>query len=171
MPTTPTRNPMKPGGAKRKRAETAAATKLTGMVRDESLGLFHTLGRVLNPKRRQEGDSWRLQCDLEALVDGLAFHPSSYVGFLHENYLSYFGNIEDASRAADVFSLSQKFVGGFREGVDVGAYGLWTATMGAMVYNEHRIAKWNQIRKPRECRKTYVRMPLACSDRVVRMFE
>lgn len=40
-------------GSKRKRNDQSGTIK--HMVRDETLGLFHGLGRVLNPKRRVEG--------------------------------------------------------------------------------------------------------------------
>lgn len=114
--------------------------------RDENLGLFHGLGRILNPKRKQLSNSWRLNCDIEKLVEEFSIQPILFITFLFENYLKYFGTINDTTKAAYILSFSINFINNWIDKKDTVVTGLWISTLGLMIYNEHKVSKWNQIR-------------------------
>ncbi|XP_066261934.1 cell cycle checkpoint protein RAD17 isoform X2 [Euwallacea similis] len=134
-------------GSKRKRTDKAGT--ITHMVKDEILGLFHGLGRVLNPKRIERDNSWRLNCDVSKLVDEFCTQPSTFSSFLFENYLKYFGNLEDARKAVEVLSFSTVLMENW-DSHDVLVLALWVAILGVMVPNENKVSKWNQIRGPKK---------------------
>ncbi|XP_057661073.1 cell cycle checkpoint protein RAD17 [Diorhabda carinulata] len=136
--------------AKRKRSN--ENTKTNSMFRDQTLGLFHGLGRVLNPKRKVVGDSWRLSHNIESLIDEFSTQPQMFSSFLFENYLKYFGDITDVSKSAEILSLSMKFFENW-ERHETLIFGLWISVLGLMIYNEHRLSKWNQIRGPTKITK------------------
>ncbi|KAJ8968640.1 hypothetical protein NQ314_002200 [Rhamnusium bicolor] len=131
-----------------KRKRNCKISTLQCMSRDENLGLFHGLGRVLNPKRKEVGSIWRLNCDVEKLVDEFSTQPAMFISFLFENYLKYFGDINDASRAADILSLAVKYFDNWVDKHETLIFGLWISILGLMIFNEHRVSKWNQIRGP-----------------------
>lgn len=118
------------------------------MSKDEKLGLFHGLGRILNPKRQQVNNSWRLNCDIEKLVNEFSTQPTLFTTFLFENYLKYFGKIDDVSHAVEILSTSLNFLNNWTDNQDNSVFGLWISILGLMVYNEHKVSKWNQIRGP-----------------------
>ncbi|KAL1497407.1 hypothetical protein ABEB36_008384 [Hypothenemus hampei] len=137
--------------SKRKRTHSSQAIK--NMTRDQVLGLFHGLGKVLNPKRIDQGNSWRLNCDMEKLVDEFSIQPSKFTSFLYENYLKYFGNLNDVKNASEILSFSTRLLDNW-ENHHVLVMALWIAVLGVMVTNEHRVSKWNQIRGPKKiCNK------------------
>ncbi|XP_066137493.1 cell cycle checkpoint protein RAD17 isoform X2 [Euwallacea fornicatus] len=134
-------------GSKRKRTEKTGTIKQT--VKDEVLGFFHGLGRVLNPKRVERDNTWRLNCDIPKLVDEFCTQPSTFSSFLFENYLKYFGNLEDARKAVEVLSFSTVLMESW-DSHDVLVLALWVAILGVMVSNENKVSKWNQIRGPKK---------------------
>lgn len=138
-------------GTKRKR--TAKSSAIKAMMRDETLGLFHGLGRVLNPKREQRGDSWRIQCDFDRLVDEFSTQPNSIFSFLFENYVRYFADAGDGVKAAEVLSVADVLLGKWKETQEGLGIGLWFVVLGLMVHNEHKVSKWNQIKAPTKISK------------------
>lgn len=130
---------------KRKRNETKPFLHRS---KDENLGLFHGLGRILNPKRKQLSDSWRLNCDVEKLVEEFSVQPTLFTSFLFENYLKYFGNMTDAANATQILSFSMNFLDSGIDKQDTKIFGLWISVLGLMICNEHKVSKWNQIRGP-----------------------
>lgn len=124
------------------------------MMRDETLGLFHGLGRVLNPKREQKGGHLVIQCDLNRLIDEFSTQPTTIQNFLFENYVRYFGDALDATRGAEVLSVGEFLLSRWGEGHETVVMGLWFVVMGLMVVNEHKVAKWNQLRAPTKVKKT-----------------
>nr|CAI5858988.1 unnamed protein product [Callosobruchus analis] len=133
-------------GSKRKKPD--KGSKLKGMSKDESLGLFHGLGRVLCPKREKVGTSWRLSHDVGKLVDEFAIQPSMFVSFLFENYLKYFGDLKDACHASEILSICAGLLNRWSGDQETLIPALWTAVLGLMVFNEHKVSRWNQIRGP-----------------------
>nr|CAH7718275.1 unnamed protein product [Callosobruchus chinensis] len=133
-------------GSKRKKVD--KDSKLKGMSKDESLGLFHGLGRVLCPKREKVGTSWRLCHDVGKLVDEFAIQPSMFVSFLFENYLKYFGDLKDACHASEILSVCTGLLDRWTGDQESLIPALWTAVLGLMVFNEHKVSRWNQIRGP-----------------------
>ncbi|CAG9863550.1 unnamed protein product [Phyllotreta striolata] len=133
----------KPG--KRKRSKDSV--KLDVMNKDQSLGLFHGLGRVLQPKRKQLGNSWRLVKNVGSLVDEFSIQPQMFMSFLFENYPKYFGDITDAAKAANILSSSVLLLDNWDRHESL-EFALWNSILGLMVVNEHKVSKWNQIRGP-----------------------
>lgn len=123
------------------------------MMRDESLGLFHGLGRVLNPKTQQKGDRCTIQCDFNRLIDEFSSQPNTIQNFLFENYLRYFGDAEDVCRAAEVLSISEAFLNTWKDGYNGVVIELWFIILGLMVFNKHKVSKWNQLRAPTKMNK------------------
>ncbi|KAG5894109.1 hypothetical protein JTB14_004048 [Gonioctena quinquepunctata] len=138
-------------GTKRKRK--SKDVRLKTMSRDENLGLFHGLGRILNPKRKEVGNSWRLERDVEKLVDEFSTQPQMVHAFLFENYPKYFGNIGEASKASEILSLSVKFLENWMDRHETLMFALWVSILGLMIFNEHKVSKWTQIRAPVKCDK------------------
>lgn len=149
LPSSPSLKPTK----KRKR-KIKTEVKNHDMIKNERLSFFHSLGRILNPKRDEIDGSWRLKCNIEALVDEISIQPSTFNSFIHSNYIKYFGDVNDVSNAADILSISQKFLNKWDNRTDVLQYALWVPIMGLMIHNEHRVSKWNQITAPRKTNKT-----------------
>ncbi|KAL3274092.1 hypothetical protein HHI36_015508 [Cryptolaemus montrouzieri] len=141
--------------AKRKRNEKSCNIKI--MAKDETLGLFHALGRILNPKRKEHGKSWRLNCDLENLITELESQPENVISFLFANYIKYFGDFSELQEASDLISLSQKFFEKWSETRDLHQYPLWISVMGLMIWNSHKVSKWNQIEGPKKFKKNILR--------------
>lgn len=139
-------------GTKRKRAPPKNST-VKHMARDETLGLFHSLGRVLNPKRRELRHSWRLQCEIDPLIDELSTQPATTGAFLFENYLKYFGSFDDVYKAAEILSDAQLFLEKWTEKHEMMLFGLYLVVFGLMVCNEHKVSKWNQLRGPTKLKK------------------
>lgn len=121
--------------------------KLNSMTKDQNLGLFHGLGRVLNPKRRLIGTSWRLSHNIETLVDEFSGQPQTFASFLFENYLKYFGDITDVAKSAEVLSYSARFFENWERNETL-VFALWISVLGLMIFNEHRLSKWTPIRAP-----------------------
>lgn len=117
-------------------------------MRDETLGLFHGLGRVLNPKREQKGDRFVIQCDFNHLIDEFSTQPNTIQNFLFENYIRYFGDATDASKAAEVLSTTDILLNQWKDGHSGVVIALWVVVLGLMVCNEHKISKWNQLKAP-----------------------
>lgn len=127
---------------------------IKNMGKDEKLGLFHGLGRVLNPKRQVDGSSWRINCDIEKLIDEFNAQPNNFSSFLFENYLKYFGNLLDAGHAADVLSFTSLLLGNW-ENSDCMKIGLWIEVLGLMIFNQHRESRWTQISAPKKIEKKW----------------
>lgn len=140
-------------GTKRKRLP-AKTSAIKSMMRDESLGLFHGLGRVLNPKREHKGKHWVIQCDFDQLIDEFSSQPNTIENFLFENYVKYFGDAEDVCKAADVLSVSEALLNNWKDKYDSVVMGLWFIVLGLMVYNKHKVSKWNQLKAPTKIKKT-----------------
>jgi DNA polymerase III delta prime subunit len=141
-------------GNKRKRGDNASSVQ--SMSRDETLDLFHGLGRVLNPKRQDVGNSWRFACDIDKLIDEFSTQPSIFTAFLFENYIKYFGDVKDASEASEILSCSQTFLEKWVDRHDVLIFALWVSVLGLMVHNEHRVSRWNPITGPKKIQKRFV---------------
>lgn len=123
--------------------------KIKSMERDETLGLFHGLGRVLNPKWNEDSNNReRLNCDFDKLIDEFSTQPTMFMSFLFENYLKYFGDFNDAAKAAEIMSFSIKFLDSYVDRHEILLYGLWVSVLGLMISNRHKVSKWTQIRGP-----------------------
>ncbi|XP_060522258.1 cell cycle checkpoint protein RAD17 [Cylas formicarius] len=134
-------------GTKRKRNSKTEA--VVNIYRDVALGLFHGLGRVLNPKRIERGGSWRISCDINQLVDEFSTQPAKFNAFLYENYLKYFSELDDVENAIEILSSSAQLMENW-EHHEIMVMALWMCVLGLMTFNEHKVSKWNQIKGPRK---------------------
>ncbi|XP_044253805.1 cell cycle checkpoint protein RAD17 [Tribolium madens] len=154
LPTTQTQKP----GTKRKR-DNSSSVEI--MSRDENLGLFHALGRVLNPKL---GENGRIAYDFDRLINEFTSQPGVFTGFLFENYLKYFGDIFDACLASENLSLGQTFLEKLVDRHDILDYALWVSVLGLMVHNRHKVSRWNQIRGPTKVQKVVPNREMSVLD-------
>lgn len=137
----------------KKRKRGGNITIIDSVLRDNRLGLFHLLGRILNPKRKEDKNTWRLDCNLNEIVDELATYPNSGLSFLQHNYLKYFGDFSDVCNATHILSQTLKFTERNIHSNELNYLGLWYCTSGFMIHNKHRVSKWNQIRAPKKLNK------------------
>lgn len=142
--------------SKRKRGNKKTFSHVKQMAKDEVLGLFHSIGRVLNPKWQENATKSRINCDINVLVDEFLTYPNAALGFLQENYPKHFGKAQDVCEAADILSFSQKIVEKWYQNyTDNVSEGLWIAVLGLMVSNTNKITAWNPIRGPKKVGKGF----------------
>lgn len=122
-------------------------TGCEGRGRGESLSLLHAVGRVTNPKRVVEGNSWKFVHDPDEIAYFFQTQPSTFVRFLHENHLNTTRGIEEASIAADILSISDYLTTEWRDS-NLGKLGLSFCIRGIMITNENPVTGWNPVRKP-----------------------
>ncbi|KAH1025919.1 hypothetical protein HUJ05_010539 [Dendroctonus ponderosae] len=101
------------------------------------------------PQSHTQSIAWKLDCDLQKLVDEFSIQPAKFTSFLFENYLKYFGALGDAQKTADILSFSLGLLENW-ENHELLLMALWTAVSGVMIFNEHKVSKWNQIKAPRK---------------------
>ncbi|KAF7281881.1 hypothetical protein GWI33_004082 [Rhynchophorus ferrugineus] len=137
-------------GLKKKRVEKKLTIK--SMIKDESLGLFHGLGRVLNPKMRNHGNTYRINCDIQKLVAEFSIQPNKFHSFLFENYLKYFGDLDDTQEASDTLSFATLILTNW-DNIQSCTISLWIQILGLMISNRHKESKWTQITGPKKIDK------------------
>lgn len=71
-----------------------------------------------------------------------------FSAFLFENYLKYFGDLNDVQKAVEYLSVSQVFLENWSDRHETLRFALWVAVLGVMVFNGHRVSGWTQIRGP-----------------------
>ena len=138
---------------------------IPALMRDVSLSLFHSLGKIMYVKRLREGDI----DDAGNVVYELAAHETipkssplyrmplkaspetihaSNVGhdnaggllmhYMHENYIKFFGSLEDAASAIDYLAAADIFSSGpFRENALLSEYSDLIAMRGILYSNNH----------------------------------
>ena len=89
--------------------------------KDQSLDLFHLIGKVLYCKRTEEPEICQIRniensrnrnqliIEPEELLDKLPTSTESFVGFMHQSYLDFFSSIQDASQAVENLSYAEPF--------------------------------------------------------------
>ncbi|XP_014483011.1 PREDICTED: cell cycle checkpoint protein RAD17 isoform X2 [Dinoponera quadriceps] len=118
-------------------------------VREETLGLLHGVGRVINPKRDLDGDSRRFVHDPEETAGFFQSQTVVFVRFLQENYLNTIRTIEEATVASDILSLAEVLNSEWRDR-NLGKVALSYCIRGLMLANEKPVPGWNPVRKPRD---------------------
>jgi cell cycle checkpoint protein len=76
--------------------------------RDASLSIFHGLGKVFHPKRNPE--TGKLLTSAEKISQKMPIDASLQMLFLHENYLSFFTNLDDCAIVLENLSLSDELL-------------------------------------------------------------
>ncbi|KYN22821.1 Cell cycle checkpoint protein RAD17 [Trachymyrmex cornetzi] len=75
-------------------------------IREETLGLLHGVGRVINPKRQSYENSFKFVHDPEEIAAFFQSQSVVFVKFLQENYLNTIRTLEEAAVASDILSLA-----------------------------------------------------------------
>ncbi|CAL7947033.1 unnamed protein product [Xylocopa violacea] len=136
-------------------------------TREESLGLLHGVGRVINPKRIQTGNSWKFAHDPDEIAAFFQSQATTFVNFLQENYLNTLRGIEEANACAKILSLADVLNAEWRD-TNLCKITLSFCIRGVMVINEKPVSGWNPVRKPQNDRINVQRC-LAASE--VRWYE
>ncbi|XP_076232328.1 rad17 checkpoint clamp loader component [Calliopsis andreniformis] len=116
-------------------------------AREESLGLLHGVGRVINPKRTQDGSSWKFVHDPDEIAAFFLSQATVFLNFLQENYLNTIRGIEEANVCANILSLADVLNSEWRD-PNLARATLSFCIRGIMVTNEKPVSGWNPVRKP-----------------------
>ncbi|XP_076654665.1 rad17 checkpoint clamp loader component [Halictus rubicundus] len=136
-------------------------------IREESLGLLHGVGRVINPKKVQNGDSWTFVHDPDDIASYFQSQATVFLNFLQENYLNTMGGIEEVNACANILSVADTLNNEWRD-LNLTKVMLSFCTRGVMVTNQKPISGWNPVRKPPSIRSE-IRRCLAAAE--VRWYE
>ncbi|EFN87402.1 Cell cycle checkpoint protein RAD17 [Harpegnathos saltator] len=117
-------------------------------VREETLGLLHGVGRVINPKRDPDNPC-KFAHDPEEITGFFQSQAVIFVQFLQENYLNTIRTIEEATMASDILSLGDVLNSEWRDR-NLGKVALLYCIRGLMLANEKPVSGWNPTRKPRD---------------------
>lgn len=134
--------------------------KCSTASKDENLDLFHSIGRVIYPKREiiKSPLQFKFTHNPDKLVDNFAMQPSTVLGFLQENYLSRFSSLTDICKGADAISTADVMLNSnFMFGVsiyDISLSSLSVAVRGLMLANEKPIKAFRPIIKPKHFQYT-----------------
>lgn len=139
----------------------------SSLSRDVSLSLFHSLGKILYVKRLHEGDVddagntvselrddpvipntsplYRLpmKASPESIHASNVSHEHAGAGglllhYMHENYIKFFGDIDDVVAATEHFAFADMFSSGpYREQATLSEYSDLIAMRGLMYSNAH----------------------------------
>lgn len=130
------------------------------VLKDENLDLFHSIGRVLYPKKECINSSleFKFTHNLDSLIEHFAIQPSTVLGFLQENYLTRFSCITDVCEGADAISAADVMLSSnFMYGVsihDISLSSLSVAVRGLMLANRNPIKTFRSIVKPKHFQYT-----------------
>ena len=116
-------------------------------TREESLGLLHGVGRVINPKRVPNGNSWKFAHDPDEIAAFFQSQATVFLRFLQENYLNTMRGIEDVDVCGDILSLADVLNSEWRD-PNLHKVTLSFCVRGVMVANEKPVSGWNPVRKP-----------------------
>ncbi|KAH0561630.1 cell cycle checkpoint protein RAD17 isoform X1 [Cotesia glomerata] len=127
-------------------------------VREESLGLLHGVGRVINPKREpaDKPGGWKFVHNPDEIASYFLSHSNIFLHFLHENYLNTMEKIEFVDIASDILSLSDTLSIEYRD-PNLVKLNLSLCIRGLMVSNQTPVTKWNPVRKPRSAETKHQR--------------
>ena len=112
----------KPGknGSKNDRVMDSELSKIGG--KDQSLVMFHALGKILYAKRSDQVEKFPLPKQLEKhsrkvlksnpdeVIEKTTLSPDPFNCFLHHNYPPFFTKIQDVQRLSEYFSVSDLFL-------------------------------------------------------------
>lgn len=126
------------------------------VLKDENLDLFHSIGRVIYPKRELINNSslkFKFTHNPDNLIEHFAMQPSTVLGFLQENYLTRFSSLTDVCEGADAISAADVMLSSnFMYGVsiyDISVSSMSVAVRGLMLANRNPIKTFRSIVKPK----------------------
>ncbi|XP_054728565.1 cell cycle checkpoint protein RAD17 [Anastrepha obliqua] len=124
--------------------------------RDESLTMFHALGRVFNPKRMSNGNFMH---NPEDISESFASEPKRFIDLMHANYLPHFGDIEHVVAATNNLSIADNIITEYRE-ESLALIALNIAIRSIMVANETPVSAWIPVRAPKRYQQDALCKPL-----------
>ncbi|KYQ54026.1 Cell cycle checkpoint protein RAD17 [Trachymyrmex zeteki] len=140
-------------------------------IREETLGLLHGVGRVINPKRQSHGNSFKFVHDPEEIAAFFQSQSVVFVQFLQENYLNTIRTLEEAAVASDILSLADVLNSEWRDR-NLNKVALSYCIRGLMLTNEKPVTNWNPVRKPRDdhsnIRKCLVMAETRCYEAIIK---
>ncbi|XP_011496745.1 PREDICTED: cell cycle checkpoint protein RAD17 [Ceratosolen solmsi marchali] len=117
-------------------------------VREETLGLLHAIGRVINPKKNVNGCSWQFVHNPDDLASCFHTQANTFIRFVHENYMNTIGsNLDSVAMAVDVISLADVLSSEWKDN-DIHKLALSYCVRGVMIANKKPVSQWNPVRKP-----------------------
>lgn len=142
------------GRRHRKRMRSASTPKkplttLSLAGQDASLGMYHAVSKVLNNKRGKDGSSKYVP---EDIIEHTRADPSSFLAFLHHNYPSFFGNINDVVPALRSLCDADCLLPWMQDDLartNLGDCAASVATRSFLIHNRNAIRSgWRPIRGP-----------------------
>lgn len=143
-----------------------AAEKVTSVVKDSSLYLFHSLGKILYAKREQDIverlplhmkhlEKPPLQEQPEAVFERTCVSQDSFVNLLQTNASQFYDNIDSAADCLEWFSIGDYMTSLWDPTGATNALALSTTLRGVMFYLQKPKCKntFNKFRKPSFNRK------------------
>jgi len=127
---------------------------------DLNLDLFHSIGRVIYPKREIINSSlqFKFTHNPDKLVENIAMQPTTVLGYLQENYLTRFSSLTNICKGADAISAADVMLSSnFMFGVsiyDISLSSLSVAARGLMLANEKPVKAFRPIVKPKHFQYT-----------------
>lgn len=115
--------------------------------KDENVDLFKLLGRVLYSKRNSGPDGYKFEHDPNDILDAVSIQPVTFVGFLRENYISRFSDINSVSNAANKLSYADILL--TQHNKETNMMGVAFAIRGLMVENNKPAKSFKPFVKPR----------------------
>jgi hypothetical protein len=125
---------------KNKKAKRAAAAKISeGIGRENTLGVFHGLGKVLHPKKEMDQDTKKMKfANLpEDIADKFHSECGKFTELIHSNYVNNFGHIQDAANFCNILSVTDKIPSDYEATDQISLLNLDMVVRGAMVFNEN----------------------------------
>ncbi|XP_015433407.1 PREDICTED: cell cycle checkpoint protein RAD17 [Dufourea novaeangliae] len=136
-------------------------------VRETTLGLLHGVGQVINPKKIQNGNSWKFVHDPDNITSYFQSQATVFLNFLQENYLNTIRGIEEVNICANILSLADTLNSEWRD-PNLTKVTLSFCVRGVMVANVNPISGWNPVRKPQN-ERTEMQRSLAAAE--IRWYE
>jgi len=143
--------------------QTAAAQSSVG-CKDQNLGLFHALGKVLYAKRRPEKELEplaphlerhrrnKLEAVPEQVFDKACISEDGFANFLHHNYPAFYTSVQDVDRLASYLSEADLLLQdwGITGKMDIKEYGLSVSTRSIMFCNQNpaKVVGLRKMNKP-----------------------
>ncbi|XP_044018585.1 cell cycle checkpoint protein RAD17, partial [Aphidius gifuensis] len=116
--------------------------------RGESLGLLHGIGRVINPKKINNGNEWKFAHNPDDIASYFQSQSSMFLYFLQENYINTISTIEEVDKCAEIMSLCDTFNSQWQD-INLIKTNLSICIRGVMINNKNPVTKWNPVRKPK----------------------
>ncbi|XP_050436033.1 cell cycle checkpoint protein RAD17 [Adelges cooleyi] len=129
--------------------------KSSSNSKDENLDLFHSIGRVIYPKKETIDSplKFKFTHNPDYIAENFAMQPTTVLGFLQENYLSRFSSLSDVCEGADAISAADVIMSSnFMFGVslyEISLSSLSVAVRGLMLANKKPVKSFRSIVKPK----------------------